>query len=382
MVAIVVDFAMHADIEHIGFELGWDHARHSVEPAAACMGLVHPVRQGYEAGRASFGPRARAATPGARQWLALRLQAWLRGRSFDLMSVTPNYLQQLHGSHCPVTRAALTEGRLQPPHGAATDAVISRICDDAGYAAGNLAQISLAAEVAKADLSADEAFAQADRLLASGLPQLDGLGADAWRRLAVLMSFVTPLPHEQAARLPLLVMPSNRLRLLNPIQAVQVLMTQQLARPDCDRRIDRLVALLPDSDLQQDLQRFFAALQPLVAEAVRTTDGLPQRWRLEDAWRHPDVLHHWQHFALQLDATQAEALLVRAAALGLSAQRVMVHSAEQATEGWQLETRGFMPEPVRPRVPVVAGRRSGMATVLDLVSRQAHRPAFSPRHTS
>ena len=52
-----------------------------------------------------------------------------------------------------------------------------------------------------------------------------------WSRLAVLMSFVTPLPHEQAARLPLLVLPPNRLRLLNPVQALQAVVTLSFTQP-------------------------------------------------------------------------------------------------------------------------------------------------------
>ena len=75
-----------------------------------------------------------------RKWLQLRLHAWLRGRSVELVQVTPNYLQQIDASHCPITRVPLAN-----PTQDTSDASIDRVRNDAGYAAGNLATISRAA---------------------------------------------------------------------------------------------------------------------------------------------------------------------------------------------------------------------------------------------
>ena len=80
-----------------------------------------------------------------RKWLQLRLHAWLRGRSVELVQVTPNHLQQIEVSHCPITRVALSAATLE-----ATDASVDRVRNDAGYAAGNLAVMSTKANHAKA----------------------------------------------------------------------------------------------------------------------------------------------------------------------------------------------------------------------------------------
>lgn len=347
---MIVEHLLESDLTRSGFELGWDHGRHGLTPPPEHLSAASAIRQGYESARASFGSRTRLATPMVRLWLQLRLQAWLRGRAFETLSVTPNYLGQLQTSHCPVTRAALVVGQQQPPHGAPTDRVVARICEDAGYAAGNLAVLSLAAELARADLAWDDAWSQADTLQARGAAQVDGLNAGAWRRLAVLLSFVTPLAHSDAARLPLLILPPNRLHLLNPIQGLQVLATLLLSRSGWSTRLTRLLALLPNAALRSDFQQFFLALLPRVIGAGAPTDALRRRWALEDAWRDAEVLRLWQRFALQLDAAQAQALLERATAEGLMGQRVQLHSQEQATDGWALATRGFM-DTVHTQVP-------------------------------
>ena len=55
-----------------------------------------PLRQRL-GGRAAprFGARTLAPTPHVRRWLQLRLSAWRRGRAFEGMQVTPNYLRQI-----------------------------------------------------------------------------------------------------------------------------------------------------------------------------------------------------------------------------------------------------------------------------------------------
>ena len=354
----VIEQVLDSDVARTGFELGWDHARHGLTPPPEYLSAASAIRQGFESGRASIGPRTRLATPTVQLWLQLRLQAWLRARSFEPLSVTPNYLGQLATSHCPVTRAPLAVGRQQPPHGAANDRVVARLCDDAGYAAGNLAMLSLAADLAKAGLAWDDAWAQADTLQQRRSAHSDGLGANAWRRLAVLMSFVTPLPHHEAARLPLLVLPPNRVHVLNPIQGLQLLATQLLSRSGWSSRLTQFLALLPGPAAQNDFQRFFLALLPRVIAVGAPTDPLRRRWAMEDAWRDAEVLQLWQRFAMRLDAAGAQDLLVRAAAQGLMRQRMMVHSDEQATDGWSLATRGFVPASLAPVCDLAPPRRT------------------------
>ncbi|MBK6718288.1 MAG: hypothetical protein IPG57_25530 [Burkholderiales bacterium] len=326
----------------LAYDIGRDHARHGITPPPEPLASSSALRRGYESGRAAFAGRTRAATPNVRLWLQLRLQAWLRGRSFETLCVTPNYLGQLEASHCPVTRQPLSQGRQLPPHGAPQDRVVSRLCDDAGYAAGHLAMLSLAADLAKADHGWEDAWAQADQLQRSGAAQADGLNAGAWRRLAVLMSFVTPLPHAQAAGLPLLVLPPNRVHLLNPVQGLQVLATQLLSRSGWSARLAQLLPLLPHDAARQAFHHFFLALLPRVIASGHPTDPLRRRWALEDAWRHTEVLQRWRKFALLLDALACQLLLERIAQRGLLPQRLQLHSSEQDTAGWELESRGYL----------------------------------------
>lgn len=325
------------------FELGWDHARYGLTPPPEHLVPGNPVRQGWEAGRAAFGRRTRESNPNARRWLQLRLTAWLQDRHFEPLTVTPNFLGQIDTTTCPITREPLREER---------DAVVARVCEDGGYAAGNLAVLGARAAAAKAGLDFEEAVALAEqahqRERAPGGVQVD-LSAPQWARLAVLLSFVTPLPHARAAALPLLVLPPNRLRVLNPIQGLQTLVTLLLAKSGWSQRLPKLEALLPSAAARRELRAFFMVYMPRVIAGGRPDDPAGWRRALEDAWRHPLVQSHWKRFALQLDAEVCQSVLERAIDAGLMTQRVQVHSEEQATEGWSLETRGYTERRAVPR---------------------------------
>ena len=116
------------DHERVGFELGWDYAHYRVALPARYAQEASPLRDGVRAGAATFGVRTLAATRHVRKWLQLRLHAWLRGRSVELVQITPNYLQQLDVSHCPITRVALSAATLE-----SSDASVDRVRNDAGY---------------------------------------------------------------------------------------------------------------------------------------------------------------------------------------------------------------------------------------------------------
>ena len=350
MAQAILAFDAHPADRATGFELGRDHARHALTPPLDHLAPGSPLRQGWEAGRASFGARTLAPTRPVRQWLHLRLSAWRRGRAFEGVQVTPNYLRQIDVAHCPITRQTLTHRS-----GGSSDACIDRVRSDAGYAAGNLAVMSTRASLAKGRSGFDEVLslmrlAEAEApglcdLAATGPDALGGLAAAEWARIAVLCSFVTPLPHEQAAGLPLPVLPPNRLRLFNPIQALQALVTRQLGRPGWSARIARIADLLPGKPVRRDFQVFVHALLPRVLEAGRPADAQATRWALEDAWRDQLVQRCWMRFSRQLNAAQAEQIVLGASALGLGAQTAQSFTPAQATEGWALEHGGYLAAP-------------------------------------
>ena len=374
-----------------GFELGWDFAHHLLTPPIDHLTSGSPLRQGWEAGRASFGARTLEPTRHVRKWLQLRLNAWRRGRSFESVQVTPNYLRQIDAEHCPITRETLTHGT-----GQASDASIDRVRNDAGYAAGNLAVMSARANAAKGRCGFDEALASmrlaeaqppgaAGALIDSALAgrhgnaatataaatELGSLGAPEWARIAVLCAFVTALPHEQAAGLPLLVLPPNRLRLFNPIQALQALVTRQLDRPGWSARIASIVALIPGKAVRRDFQLFVHALLPRVLEAGSRADATTLRWALEDAWRNPLVLRCWTRFARQLSAVQAEQIVLRASKLRLGAQTARPFTHAEATEGWALERGGYL--------AVAPGTVVSIATAATAATAVTVRPPPPPR---
>ena len=331
--------------EHIGFELGWDYAHYRVSPPAPYAQEPSPLRHGLLAGQAAFGLRTLNPTRHVRKWLQLRLNAWLRGRSVELMQVTPHYLKQIDVSHCPVTRAVLSSAQL-----AASDASVDRVRNDAGYAAGNLAVMSTEANHAKAAHGFRDALRIVRELEAgrgnsapAAVPAAAGLGAEQWARIAVLCSFVEPLSHDEASALPMLVLPPNRLRLFNPVQALQAFVSRQLLSPGWSRRITRFEALLPGKPARRAFQMFFHALLPRVLEGGRKDDPQRARWAVEDAWRNPLVMKRWTAFARLLTPAQCEGVLTRAAAKRLATLHVEQAGMAQATEGWQLDTRGYVP---------------------------------------
>ena len=324
--------------EHVGFELGWDYAHHRVSLPVSYAQEPSPLRNGLLAGQAAFGTRTLAATRHVRKWLQLRLHAWLRGRSVELVQVRPNYLQQIDASHCPITRVALSSATLE-----GTDASIDRVRNDAGYAAGNLAVMSTKANHAKGSFGMRDAQRFVQQIETEQLNGLGGLTSEQWSRVATLCSFVEPLPHGEACVLPLRVLPPNRLRLFNPVQALQAFVSQQLLKPGWSARISRFEDLLPGKVLRRDFKSFFMSLLPRVIEAGRTADASHARWAIEDAWRASLVQQRWTRFALQLTAAQCEALLARAAARKLGTAVMLPLTDAGATDGWNLATRGYVP---------------------------------------
>ena len=330
-----------------GFEIGWDYAHYRLTPPPEALAEGHPVRQGWQAGGATFGARTLKPTPHVRKWLQLRLSAWRRGRAFEGTQVTPNFLAQIDVPVCPVTRAVLTHAS-----GAGSDASVDRVCNLAGYAAGNLAVISTRANAAKADLGCRDALTVVKQLETSGLDTLDGLDALQWSRLAVLMSFVTPMSHAEAACLPLLVLPPNRLRLINAVQALQAVVTLAFTQPQAVPRMRDLMPQVPAA-ARHDFQVFVLTLQARRLAIGMRTEGAALRQALEDLWADAAVNRRWQRFALQVCEADCERLVRIAARRGLAGRGWQWLPQAAATEGWALDRAGAATIARRP--PVKAG---------------------------
>jgi hypothetical protein len=324
-----------AGFDATGFEIGWDYAHHRLTPPADHLHGTHPVRQGWEAGRAAFGARTLKPSHHVRQWLALRLQAWLRGQAFEGVMVTPRFLAQIDVAQCPVTRETLTHGLDAP-----TDAVVLRVFAGAGCAAGNLAVVSRRAAAARGNCSAAEAQAIAHRIAASAPAAVGGLDGPQWERLAALLRMAAPLPHAQLACLPLRVLPPNRLRLLNPVQAVQALLTLLFTGTAYARRMADLGALMPTADARRC---YFLFMNTMLARRLAvgwTADRAKVRSTLEEAWGHPVVTRRWEQLALRLTRADCERVVRLAAQRGLGGAGWRWLDDAAATEGWELENAG------------------------------------------
>ena len=297
-----------------GDALGFDHARYGVVPPATCLWPGHPVREGWERGRRLIGRRARPATLAVTRWLALRLAAWQRGEAFDDHQITPQVLRSLEAAtHCPVSGRALRD-----------DAQVVAVDAARGWVAGNLALLS--PEVAVLWRTLDWPAAKAALARAEDDPEtlVEGLPARQWRRVVTLKSLATPLPGAEAVRIPLHLLPPNRLRLANPIQELQLVLTLQLAVPGWGQRARGIAAAMPLL-LRCEFNLFFNSL---LAQALRQGAG-PERAGIRDAlalaWNDAVVQRRWLRFARLVDDALARRLVDRLASERLPGLQVVRH---------------------------------------------------------
>ena len=315
------------DFEAAGRAIGRDYARHGLMPSPDHLHPGHPVRQGWEAGHAALlrsGLPARPASRHVRRWLELRLAAWLHGRAFDALQVTPGMLARIEVSRCPVTREVLWPGRAagQPvgaPGTAATaeEGVVVALRQEAGVVAGNLVMVSRRAARA---LAGDEAGAR--------------LGADAVRRVADLRALVTPVPHEQASARPLAVLPPPRVRVLNPAHELQVVLSTLFAGGAYARRMGALGTLMPDAASRRAYAALMSTLLARRLESEWAAGREQVHALLEDAWLHPMVQRRWGELMQHLTLAQCARIVRRALERGLAAGRARWLEAERAVEGW------------------------------------------------
>jgi len=300
-----------------GDAIGFDHARYGVVPPATCLWPGHPVREGWERGRRVLGRRVRPATLAVTRWLSLRLAAWQRGEGFDDHQITPQALRSLEAAtHCPVSGRALRD-----------DAQVVTVDAARGWVAGNLALLSPEAAAQWRTLdwrAAREALARAE---AEPETLVEGLTARQWRRVVTLKSLATPLPAAEAARIPLHVLPPNRLRLVNPIQELQLVLTLQLAVPGWGQRARGIAAAMPLL-LRCEFNLFFNSL---LAQALRQGAG-PERSGMRDAlalaWNDAVVQRRWLRFAHRVDDALARRLVDRLAIERLPGVKVVRHEDE------------------------------------------------------
>ena len=283
-----------------GDAIGFEYARYGMVPPAPCLWPGHPIREGWERGRRAMARRTRPATLAVTRWLALRLAAWQRGDAFDDHQITPQVLRSLEvATHCPVTGRALQN-----------DACVVPVDLRRGWVAGNLALVS--PQIAERWMTIDWELAKDALARAEAEPetQVEGLPLRHWRRVVALKSLATPLPHDEAARLPLHVLPPNRIRLVNPIQELQAVLTLQLAVPGWGQRARSLAESFPQA-LRTEFNLFFNSL---LAQALRQGHGdtKPEmRDALATAWGNEVVMRRWLRVTALVDAALAERLVER-----------------------------------------------------------------------
>lgn len=338
----------------IGFEIGWDFARHRLVPPLAHLHAQNPVRQGWSAGRAVFGARTLRPGPWVRPWLQLRLAAWQHGQAFEEVQVTPHFLAQLATPQCPVTHQSIA---CAEPGSTSASPRIVRLNPAAAVAAGNLVLLSPAAADAAEACTWEQAQANARRIEAGETVEIGGLGAEAWQRLAGLMSLATPLPHAQAAQLPLRVLPPNRVRVINPVQALQTMLTLQFCEAGYARRLVALAVLMPSAEARHGFQVLMHTLLARRLAAGPVLDRAAARRALEAAWGDALVQRRWQRLVQWLSAADCELLLERAAQRGLMAAGSQWLAQAPATDGWALASAGQAPTPTSAEGVVSAKAR-------------------------
>jgi hypothetical protein len=276
------------------------------------------IREGFDEAE-SRGSRRSSGDRFQRKWLQLRVGACRRNR-IVADEVTPELLQQLDITHCPVTREALTHGTQ-----ADSDWSIDRLNNDGAYAASNLAVMSVKANRAKGALSFEQVLANSELEQPTA-----GLTPIQWLRLAVLMegpAFATR-PY-LAPLLPLCApLPCRSARLA--VQQIQRLLTVQSHRPAGK---NRLVRGLQQADGSEGSRLRLRTLADAVHEGLKRLPSDQECW---DIWLQPGPMHALRQWR---DGLDDHAWARTAAISGLLAGGRRVSPA--SLQAWHLPTRGY-----------------------------------------
>ncbi|MBC8739751.1 hypothetical protein F6X40_23850 [Paraburkholderia sp. UCT31] len=159
------------DIDKTGFELGWDFYALGITPN---MAAPSSVEKGFNAAKERMVTVTRPSRY-ERKWLQLRLNALLRERLVH-PEVTPDYLESIDVSICPISLVELTRSTGLP-----TDWSVDRVLNDGAYAPGNLAVISTRINKVKGALTYEDVVRRRDE----GHPALP---PEQWNRIVSLMS--------------------------------------------------------------------------------------------------------------------------------------------------------------------------------------------------
>jgi hypothetical protein len=179
----------------------------------------------------------------------------------------------------------------------------------AGCVAGNLAVVSRQVAQARAALSPQDMAHIVQRLAAGEVASVAGMELPAWRRLQALTSLAIPLAHDQAAAQPLHVLPPPRVRLLNPVQGLQAVLTMVFTGPGYARQLTDLGTFMPHA---QARRAYFLFMNAMLARRLSARGAVPPalvRHAMEQAWSHPLVQQRWQALAQMMTPAQAERVL-------------------------------------------------------------------------
>jgi hypothetical protein len=299
------------------------------------------------------------SAPVLQRWWRLQGQARRAGRRVEPLLVTPRFLARIHTTVCPVARE---------PLGPRAGQVVA-LREDATFAAGHLVTLGPSAAALAAGRWQD-AWAMAAGLAERGADSREAaLDAAAWRRLALLRSFVQAPTPAEAATLPLLVLPPNRLRVLSPVQGLQVAMTLALRHRDRVDQLNRLAALPADEDTRLALRIFALTLLARRPADLDRRGAIASARALEDLWADPLLQRRWQRLALRLSDDAADALLTRARRAGCLGSGWRPLDAGFAVDGWDAAAR---PPPQRSR------SESGHATLPALAAPHLVGPVLAP----
>ena len=183
-------------------------------------------------------------------------------------------------------------------------------------------------------------MAIARRIEAGEIGPLCGLDAAGWARLAGLLSLATPAPHARLAAQPLTLLPPNRVRLLNPVQALQTLLTLLFTGGAYGRRLADLAALMPNPSARRRLALFMSTLLARRLTVGWSAERDRVRVTLEDAWSHPVVRRRWEALAEVLTRADCERVVRLATQRGVASACLRWLDDTVATEGWALDCQG------------------------------------------
>ena len=184
--------------------------------------------------------------------------------------------------------------------------------------------------------------------------------------------------------LPLLVLPPNRLRVLNPVQSLQVMLSLQFTRAGHARRCAALAGFMPTAGAKYAFNAFMNTLLARRLAAGRTADAVAERHAVWDLWRDPLINQRWQRLALRLTVDDCKHIARVAAERGLAGAGVRWLPTESAIEGWALDSNGYavaqdcqpqpgsgrIPKPVdRPRVAIAVAGCSLGSSIEPLITR-------------